>query len=78
MRALQGSFARLKSKLTSYKSTRKLIINCIVFLHNFRTHYYVGLNQISTDFNPECERFINVVGYDRIARYYANDNNDVI
>ena len=64
---LQGSFARLKSKLTSYKSTRKLIINCIVFLHNFRTHY-VGLNQISTVFNPEYERFINVVGYDRIAR----------
>ena len=56
---------------------RKLIINCIVFLHNFRTHY-VGLNQISTVFNPEYERFINVVGYDRIARYYANDNNDVI
>ena len=45
MRALQGTFSRLKSRLPSNKSKRKYIIGSIVFLHNFRTEY-VGLNQI--------------------------------
>ena len=39
---------------------------------NFRTHY-VGLNQISTVFNPLYEQYVNIDNYDRIARYYDNN-----
>jgi len=70
MRALQGSFSRLKARLTSHKSRRHAIIMCCVLLHNWRTEY-VGLNQIATVFNPEYLKVINIEGYDRIARYYA-------
>lgn len=69
MRALQGSFVRLKSRLTSNSSKRKKILLSIFLLHNFRTHY-VRINQISTVFNPHYERYINIEGYDRIARYF--------
>ena len=37
MRALQGSFSRLKSRLTTNKLKRSKIILSIIFLHNFRT-----------------------------------------
>ena len=47
MRALQGSFSRLKSRLPSNAEKRGRIILSIILLHNFRTHY-VGLNQIVT------------------------------
>jgi hypothetical protein len=67
MRALQGSFTRLKSRLHNNKQKRKIIITTICLLHNFRTHL-VGLNQIATVFNPEYDAFINVNNYDRIAR----------
>ena len=69
MRSLQGSFSRLKSRLSSNKPWRHSVILCIVLLHNFRTEY-VGLNQIATVFNPHYEQSINIYGYDRIARYY--------
>jgi len=36
----------------------------------------VGLNQIITVFDPEYERYISLHGYDRIHRYYFN-NDDV-
>ena len=72
MRALQGSFSRLKARLPSDKLKRKKIIGSVVFLHNFRTHY-VGLNQIATVFNPLYEEFINLENYDRISRYYDNN-----
>ena len=71
MRALQGSFARLKSRMTSDKPKRFLLIYSIVLLHNFRTTH-VGLNQIATVFNPHYEQTINIEGYDRISRYYEN------
>jgi len=74
MRALQGTFTRLKSRLTSNNRMRKLIIETIVLLSNFRTAH-VGLNQIATLFNPQYEQIINVDGYDRIARYFYNENN---
>lgn len=74
MRALQGTFTRLKSRLTSNNRMRKLIIETIVLLSNFRTAH-VGLNQIATVFNPQYEQIINVDGYDRIARYFYNENN---
>jgi hypothetical protein len=69
MRALQGTFSRLKSRLTSNKENRRKLILAIIFLHNFRTHE-VGLNQIATVFNPEFESAVNIHGYDRIARYF--------
>ena len=71
MRALQGTFPRLKSRLTSDKQKRHDLILSIVLLHNFRTDC-IGLNQIATVFNHHYEQFINVDGYDRIARYYDN------
>jgi hypothetical protein len=74
MRSLQGSFPRLKSRLCSDKEKRKDIILSIILLHNFRTTH-VGLNQIATVFNYHYEQFINIDGYDRIARYYANVND---
>jgi hypothetical protein len=69
MRALQGSFSRLKSRLTSNTEIRGEIILSIILLHNFRTSL-VGLNQIATVFNEHYEQYINIEGYDRIARYY--------
>lgn len=69
MRALQGSFSRLKSRLTSNKVIRYHIILSIVLLHNYRTEL-VGLNQIATVFDHHYEQYINLENYDRIARYY--------
>ncbi len=70
MRALQGTFSRLKSRLTSCKVKRRLIIIGIILLHNFRPEL-VGLNQIATAFNPHYAQYVNIDGYDRIARYYG-------
>ena len=69
MRALQGTFSRLKSSLPSCKFIRGKILLAIVLVHNFRTHH-VGLNQIATVFNPLYEEYVNVEGYDHIARYF--------
>ena len=71
MRALQGTFVRMKSRLTSNKRKRKLILTVIILLHNFRTHV-VGLNQIATVFNVEYDSYVNIRNYDRIAQYYEN------
>jgi len=38
MRALQGSFSRLKSRLTSNKEKRLKVLKSIVLLHNFRNN----------------------------------------
>ena len=70
MRALQGSFARLRVKMSSDAVERKELILSIMLLHNFRTHN-MGINQINAVFSPEYEAFINDQSYDRIARYYA-------
>jgi hypothetical protein len=71
MRALQGTFVRMKSRLTSNKRKRRQILTVIILLHNFRTDV-VGLNQIATVFNLEYETYLNVRNYDRIAQYYEN------
>ena len=71
MRALQGTFVRMKSRLTSNKRKRRQILTVIILLHNFRTHV-VGLNQIATVFNVEYESYLNIRNYDRIAQYYEN------
>jgi hypothetical protein len=73
MRGLQGTFSRLKTRLTSNKKKRGLLIASILYLHNFRTDL-IGLNQIATVFNPEYEQYINVEGYDRIGRYFLNND----
>ena len=70
-RALQGTFSRLKARLTSNKVKRGLILQSVAWLHNFRT-FYVGLNQIATVLNPHYEQYINLEGYDRIARYFGD------
>ena len=70
MRALQRTFARLKSRLPSNNAKRLAIIqSIIVLLHNFRTEF-AGLNQIATVFNPHYEPYVNLESYDRIARYF--------
>jgi hypothetical protein len=69
MRALQGTFVRMKSRLTSNKRKRRQILTVIILLHNFRTDV-VGLNQIATLFNVEYESYLNIRNYDRIAQYY--------
>ena len=74
MRGLQGTFSRLKARLTSNKTKRYLIIKSILLLSNFRIHYS-GLNQIATVFNYHYEQYINIFGYDRIARYYDHHLN---
>lgn len=70
MRALQGTFIRLKSRLPSDNKKRHNILLSVALLHNFRT-VHVGLNQIAAVFNLEYEQYINVNGYDRIARYFG-------
>ena len=69
MRALQGAFPRLKSRLPSNRIWRSEIIFCIVLIHNFRTNL-MGLNQITAVFNPLYDEYINLQGYDKIRRYY--------
>ena len=69
MRALQGSFSRLKARLGSNKVKRSILILSIVLLNNFRTHF-VGLNQITTVFNAEYEQYVNLENYERIRNYF--------
>jgi hypothetical protein len=69
MRALQGSFPRCNKHLPGNCKTRRRVLESIVLIHNFRTDL-VGSNQISTVFEPEYERYINLAGYDRISQYY--------
>ena len=69
MRGLQGSYPRLKSRLTSHKQRRYYLILSIVLIYNFRTAY-VGLNQIATVFNPEYDQYINLEGYERLERFF--------
>jgi hypothetical protein len=67
MRGLQGSFPRCKKRLPGNPEKHKLVIQYIIFVHNFRTEI-VGLNQIKTVFDPEYERYISQRGYDGIRR----------
>jgi len=71
---LQGTFPRCKKRLPGNPFKRKLVIQSIVLVHNFRTET-VGLNQIKTVFDPEYENYISLSGYDRIRRFYFQDDN---
>jgi hypothetical protein len=74
MRGLQGSFPRLKKRLPGNPAKQTLAIQSIVLVHTFRTEI-VGLNQIRTLFGPKYERYISLYGYDRIRRYYFNEDD---
>jgi DDE superfamily endonuclease len=59
MRALQASFPRLKDRMIyEEKGERRLIMNMIVYLYNYRASV-VGLNQIQSSFMPWLERSAN-------------------
>ena len=82
MRGLQGTFPRWKKRLPSDHFQRRLVIEAIVLIHNYRTEL-VGFNQINTVFDSEYVRIHNLEGYDRIAQYYfrpgeynSDDNDD--
>jgi hypothetical protein len=75
MRGLQGTFPRFKKRLPGNAFKHSLVIQSMVLLHNFRTEI-MGLNQIRTVFDTEYEKYISLHGYDRIRRYYFN-NDDV-
>jgi hypothetical protein len=57
IRALQGTFTRLKARLPSNNVKREKIILSILLLHNYRIKN-VGLNQIATVFNPHYAQYI--------------------
>ena len=81
MRGLQGTFPRWKKRLPSDHFQRRLVIEAIVLIHNYRTEL-VGFNQINTVFDSEYVRIQNLEGYDRIAQYYFrpgeyNSDDDV-
>ena len=69
MHGLQGTFPRCKKRLPSNPALRRLVIESIVLVHNFRTDY-VGYSQIQTVFDTEYVRVENLQGYDQIAQYY--------
>jgi hypothetical protein len=56
MRALQGSFPRLKDRIIYLDdmADRKVFLNLIPMIYNFRT-MFVGLNQIRSTFYPIFE-----------------------
>jgi hypothetical protein len=74
MRGLQGSFPRCNRRLPGNPEKRHLVILSIVLILNFRTEI-VGLNQINTVFDPQYEMYISLMGYDRIRRYYFNEDD---
>ncbi len=69
MQGLQGTFPCCKKRLPSDKDKRWMVLECIIFIHNFRTEL-VGLTQISEVFNTKYEHVINIHGYNWIQRYY--------
>ena len=71
MRAMQGTWPRVKKRLPSDAGIRGLMIKCGVLLHNYRTSK-IGINKIATVFDPEYENFVNIENYDRIHRYFVN------
>jgi hypothetical protein len=63
---LNGECALFKELFAGLK-----LLTSIFLLHNFRTDV-VGLNQITAVFSEDYEQYINLEGYDRIGRYFAN------
>jgi hypothetical protein len=59
MRGLQGTSPRCKKRLPTDKDKRQMVLECIIFVHNFQTEL-VELNQIAEVFNPEYKNVINI------------------
>jgi hypothetical protein len=68
MKCLQGTFGRLRIRLTHDKKKRSSIMKCVCLLHNFRTSR-IGINQITTVFDMHYESLRADLHYDRLARY---------
>ena len=62
MHGLQGSFPCCKKRLPTKSRKRRIVLESIVLIHNYRTEL-VGSNQIKTVFDPEYERVIKLDGY---------------
>jgi hypothetical protein len=63
MRALQGSFPRLKNRfIYEERGERKHMLKCIVHLYNFRARR-VGLNQITNVYMPELSKDANFLRF---------------
>jgi hypothetical protein len=75
MRVLQGTYTRLKSILPADHEFRRLLLHGILLMHNYRTNC-LGCNQIRTVFDAEYERVIQVGNYDRIQRYFLQDDDN--
>ena len=61
MRGLQGSFPRLKDRLPyEERGERKLILEMIVLLYNYRAST-VGMNQIQSTYMPHLRRSANSI-----------------
>ena len=83
MCALQSAFPQCKKYFPSDFRQRRLVLESIILIHNFRTDI-VGCNQIKTVFDSEYKRYINLDGYDCISQYYLrpedfnsdSDSND--
>ncbi len=69
MRGLQRTFPRCKKRLPSDSVKRRLVIEGIILVHNYRTHT-MGQNQIKVVFDSEYAWVVNLEGYDRISQYY--------
>jgi hypothetical protein len=61
MRGLQGTIPCCKKCLPTDKDKRRMVLDCIIFVQNFRTEL-VGPNQIAEVFNPEYKNVINIHG----------------
>ena len=71
MRAIQGSFPRLKCRLPGDSKKRHDLLLTVTLLYNFRISRY-GANQINTVFRDDYEQYINVHGYSNIAMFFDN------
>jgi hypothetical protein len=69
MCGLQGTFPCCKSCFPSNSVQRRLVLEAIILIHNFRTDY-VGYSQIKTVFDSDYVRCKNLYRYGRIAQYY--------
>jgi hypothetical protein len=69
MRAIQGSFPRLKDRLlfSDLLENRKVFLNLITMLVNFRT-CHIGLNQLKSPFYPKFE----AVGDDQVCNLHRS------
>jgi hypothetical protein len=72
---------RWKKRLKSDDFQRRLVIEAIILIHNYRMEL-VGFNQINTMFDSAYVHIHNLEGYDRIAQYnfrpdeYNSNDND--